>query len=296
MFPWSAYAGARACGARTVIILHKDPRQGSATHVPRPSGAVARVRRFVSRFRAPGRLTDLTICVSRTMQESLVRDLHYAPRKTIAVPNGVDLNYYRRRGERSAELVDRLKIGGADPLLVCVARLVPPKAIDVLVKAMAVIGRRRPECRCLIIGDGSLEAELRALAAELGVDRTVTFVGRTDDVRPYLELADIFVLSSKWEGLPLSLLEAMAYGLPCVATDLAGNREVVAHGDTGLIVKSGSPEALAEAVLSLAEDTKERDRMAVNARKRVEEHFDIEAAMTRIKAALFPGERPSPTR
>lgn len=150
-----------------------------------------------------------------------------------------------------------------------------------------IIRDQRPMCACLIIGDGPLETELRATSEALGIAASVTFLGRAEDVRPYLELGDIFVLPSTWEGLPLVLLEAMAYGLPCVATDVGGNREVVVHGETGLIVKSGSPEELAEAALYLTEHKTERERMGLKARQRVEDFFDVEKGMAKIESIIL---------
>jgi len=104
---------------------------------------------------------------------------------------------------------------------------------------------------------------------------------------PYLELADVFVLSSDREGLPLSLGEAMAYGIPCVATDAGGNKEIVAHGQTGYIVKPGSPEQLADAINYLLTHDEERARMGARAQYRVREYFNIESRMKELKKELI---------
>ena len=113
------------------------------------------------------------------------------------------------------------------------------------------------------------------------------FTGHVSDVRSYLEVADLFILSSDKEGLPLSLGEAMAYGIPCIATDVGGNKEIVSHGQTGLLVKSGSPEQLAIAIEYLLAHPEERCRMGINALRRVREHFNIEDSMRQLKRVLL---------
>ena len=132
-----------------------------------------------------------------------------------------------------------------------------------------------------------MESKLRTKTVELGLAGKVIFKGHVSDVRSYLEVADLFVLSSDKEGLPLSLGEAMAYGVPCIATDVGGNKEIVSHGQTGLLVKPGSPEQLAEAIEYLLAHPEERSRMGVNARRRVQEHFNIEDSMRRLKRVLL---------
>jgi glycosyltransferase involved in cell wall biosynthesis len=288
MLPRSAYLAARLSGAKRLVdILHSGPRPPQADHLAAPLNLLLkRLKRYIV-GRISSRLCHKTICVSQTMRETLVRDYKYLADRTIAVPNGVDLNHYRRGNDQSKRIRDELNVWCADPLLLCVARLIPLKAIHILLEALVIIRNQRPMCACLIIGDGRAETELRATSAALGIAASVTFLGRAEDVRPYLELGDIFVLPSRWEGLPLVLLEAMAYGLPCVATDVGGNREAVVHGDTGLIVKSGSPEELAEAALYLAEHKTERERMGLKARQRVEDFFDVENGMAKIESIIL---------
>jgi len=105
-----------------------------------------------------------------------------------------------------------------------------------------------------------------------------------------LEAADLFVLSSDKEGLPLVLGEAMAYGVPCIATAVGGNSEIVSHGQTGLLVKPRSPEQLAEAIEYLLAHPEERYRMGANALRRVQEHFNIEDSMKRLKRVVLGEE------
>jgi glycosyltransferase involved in cell wall biosynthesis len=238
-------------------------------------------------MRLPGRLCDVTICVSDAVRDRLVHEYHYPEGKTVTRRNGVDTERFARGA--NVWPTPPILAGESGPVAVCVALLVPIKRIDVLVRAMKTVVARFPECRCVVVGSGPLESQLRALTGELGLEHNVLFTGHRDDVRPYLASADIFVLPSEREGLPLSLLEAMAFGLPCVATQAGGNLEVVRDGLNGYVVPSGSIPALAGAIEGLFGDRKARARMSQNARRTVEEEFDIEKSMAGVKAAILGG-------
>jgi glycosyltransferase involved in cell wall biosynthesis len=133
-----------------------------------------------------------------------------------------------------------------------------------------------------IVGSGASEGALRALAEELGVAERVRFVGFQAEVRPWLLEADGFVLSSLWEGLPVSLLEAGACGLPAVATDVAGVREVLADGETGFVAAAEDADSLRRAMLRLMQMRPENRRaMGMDARRRIEERFGLESVLDR---------------
>jgi glycosyltransferase involved in cell wall biosynthesis len=112
-------------------------------------------------------------------------------------------------------------------------------------------------------------------------------VGFNEDVRPFLEASDVFVSPSDQEGFGLSLVEAMAYSLPCVASNIGGHNEIVVQEDTGFLVKPGSVEELAQAIKYLIIHREERCRMGRNGRRRVQERFDLETSMEAIKNVLF---------
>jgi glycosyltransferase involved in cell wall biosynthesis len=115
----------------------------------------------------------------------------------------------------------------------------------------------------------------------------VLFVGFHHDVRPYLQAADAFVLTSYREGLPLSIVEAMACGLPCVVTDVGGNAEAVHHSVHGLVVPSGAVDEIAATMCYLVRHPEERARMAEHALARANQAFETEALMGRIKSVLL---------
>ena len=130
--------------------------------------------------------------------------------------------------------------------------------------------------------DGSLQDQLRHLAAELGLTHRIQFLGFEPDLLPWMRAADGFVLSSRWEGLPMGLLEAAACALPAVATDVAGSREIVVDGYTGILTPPANAEALAMAMNRLMETPlKERNAMGERARQSVMERYDLERVLSR---------------
>jgi glycosyltransferase involved in cell wall biosynthesis len=292
-FPWYAHLAARLCGARRVSTIEHIIANAPPARIV-GDGFVSRVRRAIGwrarsilRMKIRGLLTDRTICVSKAVRGRLVHDYGYPGGRTLAVWNGVDVIHYRPGNGALRVTRKELQISDDEIVLVYVGRLIGQKRVDILLSAIAKIRDEGARCRCIIVGDGPFEEELRKLSVDLGIGSAVLFVGYQEDVRPYLEMGDVFVLSSRQEGLPLALGEAMAHGLPCVATDVGGNGEIVVHGETGLIVPPGSAEELAGAVKYLIERGDERRRMGGNARKRVEECFNIEERMAELRAILL---------
>jgi glycosyltransferase involved in cell wall biosynthesis len=183
------------------------------------------------------------------------------PRQVI--PNAVDPNELARDGRRSSD--GRYVLG--------LGRLVEQKGFDVLLRAFARALPALPEHRLVIGGDGPLRPGLEALAHELDLDERVSFTGALDraGVAAILAAAEIFVLSSRVEAFGIALLEAMAAGVPAVATDVGGVLDVATDGETALIVPSDDPDALASAIVRLASEPELRERLAGAARVRANE-------------------------
>jgi len=137
------------------------------------------------------------------------------------------------------------------------------------------------------VGDGPLKEKLVQEANFLGVSNYVFFEGFQDDVRPYLQAGSAFILTSHLEGLPLSVLEAMACGLPCIVTNVGGSAEAVKHQVVGLVIPRASVDAAAEAILYLATHPDERARMASRARETVCQAFDIDDRMSELRDVIL---------
>ena len=237
-----------------------------------------------------GLLCDRVICVSEAVRKRLVSDYLFPAHKTVTIRNGIDLNRHGGSFHNQENMIRKqLQIQSQEPIVLCVARFSKTKRIDILLSAMSKVLGEYPSCKCVIVGKGRLEQELKDQAKELGISDSIRFTGYMEQVSPYYEAADIFVLSSLREGLPLVLLEAMAHGLPCIATDIAGNAEVIVHGETGLIVEPGNSEELAKAILNLLMNKELRCAMGINGKKRVEQHFDVNQTVARLKEVIFDG-------
>jgi glycosyltransferase involved in cell wall biosynthesis len=161
-----------------------------------------------------------------------------------------------------------------------VGSLTPKKDHANLLRALAHMGDRRDALRAILVGHGPLEEALRHQAEELGLSRTVLFAGHREDATRIVGALDVFVLPSRYEGLPVSLLEAMALGRPVVATTAGGIPEVVRDGEEGVLVPTDDPRALARALTDLIEDPERRARLGDAARRRAAD-FDIRNAVRR---------------
>ncbi len=182
------------------------------------------------------------------------------------IRSGVELDRFGHPQQPPAEI--RAKLGiPADALVVgSVTRLSLQKAPLDLVDAFAEIHRKRPLTHFIIVGDGPLRPDVEAKIRELGLSDQITLTGLRRDVPELMAAFDIFVLSSLWEGLPRVLPQAMATGLPIVATRADGSAEAVAEGENGFLVQRGQPKALAGKVLLLLNDAELREKMGENGR------------------------------
>lgn len=212
--------------------------------------------------------------------------LGLAPRgRTHVIVNGIDPE--RVQCLARARAISREELGLAREALVLgtVARFDPVKGLDVLLEAFARACPRIPQAALLLVGDGEERDRLRARAARLGVEGRVVFAGAIEEAARCLSAIDLFVSASQGEGLPLSLLEAMACGLPVVATRVPGHLDAVEEGTTGLLMPS-DPAALADAFEALARDPARRAAMGTAGGRRVERLFTA-ARMAAEVAALY---------
>ncbi len=179
----------------------------------------------------------------------------FRPERLVYIPNGVDTQqFYPVFWQQGAT-------GSAERVLLCVARLEYAKGVDVLLHGWArmlklpAAWRTGLQPRLCLAGDGSRRAELERLVAKLGIQESVEFLGTRHDVIQLLQHAWGFVLPSRWEGMPNALLEAMACGLPCIASRVSGSEDIIEQGSNGLLVEPEQPEQLANALRLLVEDT-----------------------------------------
>jgi glycosyltransferase involved in cell wall biosynthesis len=195
------------------------------------------------------------------------------PEQYVTVRSGLELSLYRADSATRVEVRSELGLPDDGLVLGAVNRLSPQKDPLTLVRGLARVLRERPDTRLLLVGEGPLRAEVEREAATLGVAQQVVMTGLRRDVPRLLAAMDVFVSASRWEGLPRTVLQAMATGLPVLATTADGVVDVVQDGQTGLLVPSGDAAALGRAAVRLADDPGLRDALADRARLRVPE-FD----------------------
>ena len=211
-------------------------------------------------------LSDVIVSVSADAAEVARRVESVAPSKVVVIHNGIDTSWFQPSPPRALP---------SSPVAICVARLEPVKDHLTLLRATRQVVDERPDFRLDLVGDGSARGAIERSCRELGLGKNVFLHGTQRDVRSLLASADVFVMASVSEGISLTLLEAMACGLPCVATDAGGNREVIVPGETGLIVPCRDASAIAQSLLLLLNQPDRRLQMGRAARTRIESHFDL---------------------
>jgi glycosyltransferase involved in cell wall biosynthesis len=221
-------------------------------------------------------LSDATTVVCNAAGKRYVSTGAVSPQSLRVIPNGVDTD--RFRPDPATRQRTRTELGVANEFVwLMVGRFQPVKDHHTLLRAFARVAHESPRSTLLLAGGGPLQSELTELAKGMGIGSRVRFLGPRTDVRELLNAADAFVLSSKYEAMPIVLLEAAATGLPSVTTDIGGTSDVVIHGSTGFLAPPSNPEALAGAMVRLASlPAAVRTRMGEHARLHVVSHFSLD--------------------
>lgn len=223
---------------------------------------------------------DGIIAVSDAVREHMVNRERCRPEKIRVIRNALDLGLFdslvsginsRRRGQF---------------LLGAVGRLHPSKGYDILLRAIPLVTERFPRAKLMIAGNGREKHHLKQLCSQLRISNVVFFLGMktSAEVKDLLGRINLFVMASNWEGLPIAVLEAMASGLPVVATNVGGLAEVVQHGQSGFLVPPGQPRVLAERINYLLENREVCAEMGKKGRRRVEALFSSQRMITELES------------
>ena len=227
-------------------------------------------------------LSSAVLVNSAQIREQLVREDGFRPEFIRVVHNGIDLERFRNVvGDR-----ERLFPGLQDcKLVVNVANMHSDiKGQPTLINSAREVCSKFPQARFVLIGDGTRKVAFESMVAALGLKQNFLFLGQRHDVAELLACCDVAVLPSQAEGFPNALLEYMAAGLPAVATDVGGSREVIQHGANGLLTAPDEPHALAESILSLLENPAAAEELGRNGRERVRKDFSFERLITNMDA------------
>jgi glycosyltransferase involved in cell wall biosynthesis len=205
--------------------------------------------------------------------------------KAIALENSIDFERFANASITKAEAKSKLTEVPADAFVYgTVARFGPYKGHSVLVKAFERVKKQMPSAHLIFAGNGPMRQEIHRQAAKASLDDSVHFLGRRDDIPSLLRAMDAFVLPSVGsEGMPLAILEAMAAGVPCIASSLSGIPEVINDDDVGLLVPPGDDSALAEAMTALANAPEQKRKALIEkARERVRTNFNHDVVKEKL--------------
>jgi starch synthase (maltosyl-transferring) len=227
------------------------------------------------------RLSGMIVCVSQAVADFTRRRSHVPAMRLAVIPNAVDA-----LDEPAGGTVARSVLGAPPHALaaVYVGRLDPQKGVDVLLQAIARAQQSLPHLHVSLAGSGPEQESLIKMARQLNVDSRTHFLGWRDDVCNLLKAADLFVMPSRWEGMPNAVLEAMAAGLPVIATRAEGSAELVRDGQTGKLVAIDDPDELAAAMVSLGNDPAMRRRYGQNGQEVARREFSIDRMIAQYVA------------
>jgi starch synthase (maltosyl-transferring) len=198
----------------------------------------------------------------------------------VVIPNGVDYEHF---ANAQAASLSQFGIPQGSRVIVSVGRLDPQKGLVYLLQALPKTIANHKDAHLLLVGEGSQLVALQKLAQELQIEDRVHFAGWRPDVAEILKASDVLVLSSLWEGMPNVVLEAMATGIPVVATRVEGVDELISSGENGFLVTSESAESLFMGIEEVFRDSKHVSEIVNSAQQHISKHFTWEAIVTKYE-------------
>jgi L-malate glycosyltransferase len=259
--------------------------------VPRIQGKKAYVYRALEILGS--RLGGHVVTVAYSTRDEVIKYKIAGENRVTAIHTGIDLKRFNGEGDPAAAK-QKLNLDPARPVVGWAQRLMPQKAPLDFVRAAAEIIREVPAVQIFMAGEGELAEEVDALIRELKLEKNFVRAPWQSDVTGMLKAFDVYALSSHWEGLPLSLLEAMAMGCASVSTDVDGNKEVIEHAKSGFLVGAGDVDKLAAYVIDLLQDDDLRQKIGTAGQERVRQHFDVQKMIREWEALLTQVAKKTP--
>lgn len=279
----SALSAARAAGVATKVLFNQQtPISAFLDDADFAWRRGWRRAAFITGSRVVYGAADLIVATSRGVAEDLTRNFGVSPDRIRVLPNPVDVAAVRQAASEPLETAEQLR--GGEPVIVAAGRLVDAKNYPLLIDAVAALRQSIP-ARLVILGQGDLEPSLRAQVRERGLTDAVTFLGFRSNPWKFIAQADVFALSSRYEGFGNVLIEAMTLGIPVVATASPGTRDIVESESTGLLVTSHTVDAFATALQRVIENPAMREAMS-RAARRAAERFAAPAVIARYETVL----------
>jgi glycosyltransferase involved in cell wall biosynthesis len=238
---------------------------------------------IINRLLSP--LSDKVVAVSNAVAKTVIQEQKISSDKVVVIPNGININSVDTI-EKNLYKDNKNNIYSTKPRIAIIGRLVKVKRHDLLLNAISRCIERIPTMICLIIGEGPEREHLKQLTQHLNLSERVFFLGERTDVKELLNYIDLVINTSEQEGLPMSLLEAMAAGIPIIATDIEAHREIIQHGENGILVESGNTKALATYICHLVENPKLANDIGEKGKTTVNNFYNIDK-ISRIWESLY---------
>ncbi len=223
---------------------------------------------------------DRLVGVGAAVRNALIENEGLPSGRVEVIYNGVDLSAFAANEQNlRSEVREKLGLADSDLVVMMVARLHPLKDHLTALEAVRSLSKLRPDIKLVLVGDGEERPRIGAFIKEHSLVSNVRALGTRTDVARLLSAADVFLLSSISEGIPLTIIEAMAAGIPVISTDVGGVSEMVTHGVTGLLAPPKSPDAIAEQILAVSSDASLRTNLIENARAKAYETFSLDGML-----------------
>jgi len=242
----------------TIVTIHL----GEINYITGLKGAIIRkIEKYM--IKNINKNSEIITAVSNNVMENVVK-LGVEREKCVVIPNGVDLEFFKMDHQFREK----------PRKIVYVGRLLANKGPQILLQSAKSVIKKFPDVQFLIVGDGPLLAKLEKFCNENNLNSNVKLLGRLEDIRPTMNESDLYVRPSYLDGMPLGVLEAMAMGLPVLATDIAGTKELIEHGKTGHLVRAGNADELANAIIELLQNPDYMKKIANNGLEFISSKFD----------------------
>jgi sugar transferase (PEP-CTERM/EpsH1 system associated) len=226
--------------------------------------------------------TQQIVCCSKAVRQFALTSEKISSRKVKTIYNGIQIERFDVPINRFA-IREALGLKEKEKVIITVGSLRWVKGYKYFLESMVEVNKKKQDARCLIVGEGLLRRDLEEKVRCLGLDGCVQFLGLRTDIPELLGCADIFVLSSLVEGLPLAVIEACAAGLPVIATDVGGVSEIIENGVTGILVPSKDIQALQQAIVTLLDDPEQARLMGEAGKRMARQKFSLEIMMRNIE-------------